>query len=188
MNLIPGGPASPSYEGMTAAKANGVKKRYHMDRQKFREDSRQERLRARKGSSFDENNYTGDLTPTLHPMTQVMNSCLKKGHTFPDLNIIALRIAEEANYQGICFQMDKSNKMKLYCCGPESFLVYATDSDTSAWTIARCQVLEEAGEHTVGSPHLPPDVKLKIPWSPYKEAMIVPLIAKTIAEMPMASN
>jgi hypothetical protein len=120
-------------------------------------------------------------------MTQVINSRLKKGQTFPDCIIIALCIAEEVNYRGICFQTDKSNKMKLYCCGPELFLVYVMISDTSGWTITRCQVLEEADKHMVGSPHLPPDVNLKIPLSPYKAAMIVLLIAKTIAGIKQGS-
>ena len=56
------------------------------------------------------------------------------------------------------------------------------------WTVTRCKVLEKSGEHLVGSPHLPLEVKPNIPWSPYKAAMIVPLIARTIAETPMASN
>ena len=52
----------------------------------------------------------------------------------------------------------------------------------------RCKVLEESGKHSVGSPHLTLEVKPNIPRSPYKAAMILPLIARTIAEMPMASN
>ena len=94
-------------------------------------------------------------------MTQVQNSRLKQGHTFPDRNIIALCIAEEGNQ----FQIDNSDKMKMYCHGPESFLVYATNSDTGGWTISRCQVLEEAGQQMVGSPPVPPEAKTKIPWS-----------------------
>ncbi len=76
----------------------------------------------------------------------------------------------------------------MYCHGPESFLVYATNSDTSGWAITRCQVDEEGGkQHVVGSTTVPPE-NTKMPRSPYKAVMIVPLIAKTFAEMPMASN
>jgi hypothetical protein len=63
----------------------------------------------------------GDLTPTLCPMAQVINSHLKKGHTFPERELVALRITEEANTRGISFQTDKSDDMKLYCHGPDSF-------------------------------------------------------------------
>jgi len=50
-------------------------------------------------------------------------------------------------------------------------------------------VLEENDEHNmaVSSPTVPP-TSTKLPRSPYKAAMIVPLIAKTIADTPMASN
>jgi hypothetical protein len=100
VNLIPGRLSPPNYDGMTAAKADDTKKRYSIDHQKFREELRRERLRAAKGGLFDEKDYTGDFTPTLHPMAQVINSHLKKGHTFPERKLVALRIAEEANARG----------------------------------------------------------------------------------------
>jgi hypothetical protein len=136
---------------------------------------------------FDKKDYTGDVTPTLRPMAQVINFHLKKGHTFPDKDLIVLRIAEEANFHGISFQMDKSDELKLYCRGPDNFLVYATNRDYG-WTVTRCRVLERS-DNSVGSPiSIPSNVPQTISWSPYKVAMVVPLIAETITEMPMASN
>ena len=84
--------------------------------------------------------YSGNLTTTLCPMMQVMFSHLNIGQTFPDCAIITLRAAEEATYWGILFNTDKNdnNNMKMYCRGPESFLVYNTNSDTNGWTITRC--------------------------------------------------
>jgi len=138
---------------------------------------------------FEDNDYSGDFTPTLRTMTAVSLSRLKLGQNFPERDIITLRIAEEANYRSISFHTDKSDAMKMYCHGPGSFSVYATNSDTSGWTITRCQVLEENDEHNmaVSSPTVPP-TNTKLPCSPYKAAMIAPLIAKTIADTPMTSN
>ncbi len=188
VNLIPDRPSLPNYDGMTAAKADDATKRYSIDRQKFREELCRERLRAAKGGLFDEKDYTGDVTPTLRPMAQVINSHLKMGHTFPDCKLIALHITEKANARGISFQTDKSDNMKLFCCGPNYFLVYATNSNYG-WTVTRCNVLKESVEHLVGSPiSIPRNVTPNIPQSPYKAAMIVPIIASTIAETPMASN
>ena len=113
VNLIPGGSTLPNCDGMTADKADVTKKRYSIDRQKFRKELRRERLQAAKGGLFDDKDYTGDVTPTLRLMAQVINSHLKKGHTFPDPKLIALCIAEEANCWGISFQTDKSNNLKL---------------------------------------------------------------------------
>ena len=91
-------------------------------------------------------------------MTAVSLYCLKLGQNFPERDIITLCVAEEANYRGILFHTDKSDAMKMYCCGPGSFLVYATNSDTSGWTITRCLVFEENDEHNmaVSSPTVPP--------------------------------
>ena len=44
INFIPGGPSPPNYDGMTAAEADDAKKWYSIDRQKFREELRPERL------------------------------------------------------------------------------------------------------------------------------------------------
>jgi len=93
-----------------------AKTNYLNERKKFRDASRRERLLAGKGSSFDEDDYIGDLTPMLCSMMQVNSSLLKQGQTFPDCDIIALLVAEEANYQGILFRLDKSAKPKYYLC------------------------------------------------------------------------
>jgi len=126
------------------------------------------------GGLFDNKDYTGDVTLMLRSMALVINSLLKGGHTFPDCNLVALRIAEEANFRGILFQMDKSDELKLYCCGPESFLVYAMRINYG-WTVTKCNVLEESVEHTVGSPiSIPRNVTPSISRSPYNVKMIVP--------------
>jgi len=173
---------------MTAAEADEAKKRYSINRQKFRDKIRCERLRAAKDGLLDNKDYMRDVTPMLSPMVLVINSHLKRGHTFPYRDLVALRIAEEANFCGISFQTDKSDELKLYCRGPDSFLVYATNSDYG-WMVTKCNVLEESVEHLVGSPiSIPRNVPPIISRSPYKVGMIVPLIAKTISETPMASN
>ena len=163
----------PNYDGMSVAEAHEAKQTYLTQRKKFRDGLRWERLQAGKGSAFVDNDYSGDLTPTLRTMTAVSLSRLKLGQNFPERDIITLRIAEEANYRGISFHTDKSDAMKMYCRGPGSFLVYATNSDTCGWTITRCQVLEENEEHNmaVSSPTVPP-TNTKLPRSPYKAATL----------------
>ena len=121
VNLIPGGPNPPNCDGMTPDEAVAAKKTYTIQRQKFREDCRRQRLGAAKGELFDESEYTGDVTPTMRPMAQVIDFHLKLGHTFPERDLVVLRIAEEANYRGILFQTEKSDELKLYCCGPDRF-------------------------------------------------------------------
>jgi hypothetical protein len=187
VNLIPGGPNPPNCDGMTPDEAVAAKKTYTIEHQKFREERRRERLRAAMGELFDKKDYTGDVTPTLRPMAQVINFHLKMGHTFPDRDLVVLRIAEEETYCGILFQTEKSDELKLYCRGPDGFLVYATNSDYG-WTVTRCSVLKRS-DNAVGSPiSTPHNLPRTISRSPYKVSMVVPLIAKIIAETPMALN
>ena len=120
----------PNYDGMSVAKTQEAKQTYLTQQKKFRDGLRQERLRAGKGSAFEDNDYSWDLTPTLRTMRAVSLSSLKLGQNF---------LAEEANYRVILFHTDKSDAMKMYCRGSGSFLVYATNSDTSGWTITRCR-------------------------------------------------
>ncbi len=116
---------------------------------------------------------------------QVIDYHLKLGHTFPDRDLVVLHIMEEANYRGISFQTEKSDELKLYCCRPDGFLVYATNSNYG-WTVTRCSMLERSDD-AVGSPlSIPHNLPRTISRSPYKVSMVVPLIAK--AETPMASN
>ena len=65
--------------------------------------------------------------------------------------------------------------------------MYATNSDYG-WTVTRCSVLERSDNLVGSSISIPRNVLRTISLSPYKVAMVVPLIAKTIAETPMASN
>jgi hypothetical protein len=110
-NLIMGGPVVPNYKFMSASKASDARSEYQTLRKKYRDGIRRERLRGNKGSSFDELDYTGDLTPTLRPMTLVLLARLQLGQTIPESDLIKLRIAEEANHRGIYFSVHKSDEI-----------------------------------------------------------------------------
>jgi hypothetical protein len=86
---------------MSASKASEARSEYQSKRKKYRDGIHRERLRGNKGSSFDELDYTDDLTPTLCPMMLVILACLKLGQTFPESSLVKLHIAEEANHRGI---------------------------------------------------------------------------------------
>jgi hypothetical protein len=73
--------------------------------------------------------------------------------------------------------------MRLICKGEGSFCVHASNSDIG-WSITKCEVLVEQGDQPVRGF----TTSTTLPCSPYKVSYILPLIAKTIAEAPMASN
>jgi len=134
---------------MSASEASEARSEYQSKRKKYRDDICRERLRGNKGSSFDELDYTGDLTPTLHPMMLVILARLKLGQTFPESSLVKLGIAEEANHRGIYFSVHKSDEMRLICKGEGPFFVHASISDIG-WSITECEVLVEQGDQPVG--------------------------------------
>jgi len=116
-------------------------------------------------------------------MTLVILAHLKLGQTFPESSLVKLRITEEANHWGIYFSVHKSNEMRLKCKGKGSFFVHASNLDIG-WSITKCEVLVEQGDQPV--PGFTTSTTLS--RLPYKVSYIIPLITKTIAETPMASN
>jgi len=182
-NIILGGPVPPNYSVMSPDEADEARKKFQAERKTWRDSRRRDRLRGNKGSSFDHSEYTGDLTPTLRPMTLVQASRLRVGQTFPESGLVKLRVAEEANHRGIYFSVDKSDESRIVCKGDGAFLVQASNSD-AGWRISTCNVLAEHGDQPA------PDISAitAVPRSPYKASYIIPLIARTIAMTPLASN
>ncbi len=72
--------------------------------------------------------------------------------------------------------------MRLICKGEGSFFVHASNSDIR-WSITKCEVLVEQGDQPVRGF----TTSTTLPRLPYKVSYILPLIAKMIAETPMAS-
>jgi hypothetical protein len=73
--------------------------------------------------------------------------------------------------------------MRLICKGEGFFFVHASNSDIG-WSITKCKVLVEQGDQPVGGFTR----STTLPRSHYKVSYILPIIAKMIAETPMASN
>ena len=108
---------------------------------------------------------------------------LQVGQTLPESSLVKLRVAEEANHQGIYFSVHKSNELRLICKGEGAIFVQASNSD-AGWSITKCEVLVQQGDQPVREI----TTSKSLPRSPYKVSYILPLIAKMIAETPMASN
>ncbi len=74
--------------------------------------------------------YTGCLHPTLRTMAEVENSRLLVGHIFTDKDVLKLRVAEEANRQGIHFYAPRS-KVRQYKAYGERFAVKANNNEAT---------------------------------------------------------
>jgi hypothetical protein len=69
---------------MMAGKERAAREEYQNKRKKWRDQTRSKRLRAKKTTDLDDDDFTGNLFPTLHTMSDVCAAHLKKGHSFPD--------------------------------------------------------------------------------------------------------
>jgi hypothetical protein len=180
--ILEGGPQEPSYKGMTAAKERAAREEYQMLRKKLRDQTRSDRLHTQKTTKFNDGDFTGNLCPTLRPMSDVCAAHLERGHSFPDRDLVLLCASEEANFCGIHYTVKKSKNRQLICIGP-GFKIYALHSVKKGWIVTRCEICE-----TESAGATQPNIHQHSSCSPYQTNMIVPLIATTVAKMPMVPN
>ena len=81
--------------------------------------------------------YTGDLSPHIRVMSVVEHRQLMQGHTFPNKDILMIRIAEEANYRNIKVKVLKSCSMQ-YEVGGDMFYVKASHRLKEGWKVSAC--------------------------------------------------
>ena len=131
---------------MMAAKERAAMEEYQMLRKKWRDQTRSDRLQAQKTTNFNDGDFTGNLCPTLRPMSDVCVAHLERGHLFPDQDLVLLCTSKEANFGGIHYTVKKSNDRQLYCAGP-GFKIYALHSVKKGWIVTRCDFFatESAG-------------------------------------------
>jgi hypothetical protein len=165
--ILEGGPQEPSYEGMTAAKERVAREEYQLLRKKWRDQRRSNRLQAQKTTDFNDSDFTGNLCPTLCPMSDVCIAHLQRGHSFPDQDLVLLRASEEANFFGISYTVKKSDNRQLYCVGP-GFKISALHTVKNGWIVTRCEVCETESAGTTQS-----NVPQHSSRSPYRTNMIV---------------
>ncbi len=147
--LLKGDPQEPSYEGTTAGEEKVAREEYQNKRKKWRDQTRSERLRANNTTNFNEDDFTGNLSPTLRTMSDVCAAHLKRGHSFPDWDLVLLRISEEANFCGIHYTVKKGDDRQLYCTSP-GFLIYASHSVRKGWLVTRCEIRDTESHHRTG--------------------------------------
>ena len=87
--------------------------------------------------------YTGVCTRTLREMKDVELNPLRKGDTFPNKEILMLRIVEEANLFAVRIQTRRSDlfQLQVYGAGGDPFHVHGNyRSGKSMWVVTACEV------------------------------------------------
>jgi hypothetical protein len=119
-------------------------------------------------------------------MADMERERLQVGHTFPDIDIPKLCVAEEANLQGITFFTPRSKVSQLRCYG-KKFAVEANNTEhTEGFLVSVCDVREGDDFATLNLDKYN-NVKER-EQMPFKTVMIVPLIIRIVAENPAVMN
>ena len=91
--------------------------------------------------------HSGVLTDVLRMMTEVQASPLLVGHTFPDKELLLLRIGEEANISGCRVSCKRSDDYRVQIYGSDSsssFCVKAVFSISAGWKITTAETRDIA--------------------------------------------
>jgi hypothetical protein len=182
-NFIPGGPKPPKYDGMNDVEKAMAKQEYKRERKKITDGLRLKRLKEQI-DNFDPEEFSGCLTLGLCTMVDVQNCRLEVNHTFPDKEILVLRVAEEANLRGINFLCTRSDLRDFKCQGPR-FCVIARHTERQGWFVSVANICEcdEFGGDVVDVDDMPEKLT-----SPFRSKWIVPLILSIIIDSPAMSN
>jgi hypothetical protein len=174
-NFIPGGPKQPIYDGMSATEMVFAKSEFRKLRKKYTDGLRIKRLKEN-NEEYKPESFSGCLALFLRPMADIQKGRLEAIHTFPDMNILLMRVAKEANLQGVNLFCARSD-LHEYTCTGFRFCVKANHTEQNGWTVSIVNVRE--CDEFKGSKKL---------TSPFRTKWIVPLILPIILESPTISN
>jgi len=157
-----------------------AKQEYKRERKKFTDVLRLRRLKDQ-NNNFNPEEFSGCLTLGLCTMLDVQNCRLEVNHTFPNKEILVLRVAEEANLRGINFVCSQIN---FKCTGPR-LCVIACHTEHQGWfvSIANIRECDEFGGDVTDVDAIPEKLT-----SPFWSKWIVPLILSIIIDSPAISN
>jgi hypothetical protein len=140
-NFIPGGPKPPIYDGMSQEEMAVAKTEFRKVRKKYTDGLRIKRLREIVHEEYIPESYSGCLSPFLRPMADVQKGRLEVHHTFPDKNMLLMRVAEEANLRGVNIFSARSD-LREYTCTGSQYCVRANHTEQNGWTVSVADVRE----------------------------------------------
>jgi hypothetical protein len=175
---------------MTKREKEIAKDAYEVKRKAFTDQRWRERMKrnVELNSAAVVNYYTGCLHPTLRTMSDVEARRLRVGDTFPDIDTLKLCIAEEANLRVIGFMTTRSKVRQVQCYG-HMFLVAANNTDSSnGFMVTACSVRHGDNYSNLRQQVEKYNVEQEKHCSPFKSAMVVPVILGLILDNPGCTN
>ena len=147
--LNAGGPPKPDVSNMSNLEATMVLNNWKVDRKAYNDKVQRERRKSlgTMAQPSDIVEHSGVLTDRLRMMTEVQTSPLLVDHTFPDKELLLLRIGEEANLSGCRVSCKRSDDYRVQVYGSDtssSFCVKAVFSISAGWKITTAETRDIA--------------------------------------------
>jgi hypothetical protein len=140
--LTPGGPQKPDTTSMCEVEAEKVLKKWRKERKRYTDGvALQKRRELLDDFTFDESTYTGVLSDKIRLMSQVEDSPMKVGHTYPTKEIVLIRIAEEANLSGCMIKIARSCSQRVIASGARdghTFCIKVLYTNVHSWKVVEC--------------------------------------------------
>jgi hypothetical protein len=156
---------------MSAKEMAFAKSEFRKVRKKYTDGLRIQHLK-KNNEEYEPESFSGCLSLFLQPIADVQKGRLEVNHTFPDKNILLMRVAKEANLRGVNLFCARSD-LREYTSTDSRFCVKANHTEQNGWTISvanvrKCDEFGPAALHVfTGSEKL---------TSPFRTKWIVPLI------------
>ena len=148
--LVTGGPVKPNTDGKSEVEAEKLIKKWRKDRKKYTDHLA---LMKRKGKSTDDvqaydtsEEFTGVVVEKIRLQTQVEETPMMVGHTYPTKEIVLLRIAEEANVSGCMISIVRSDSKRVTATGGRDghkFCIKVLYNNVHSWKVEVCNTYPE---------------------------------------------
>ncbi len=139
-NFVLGGPQPPDLSNYPKGERQEVWLAYKKKRKAYNDKEPYKRAKMAQESGLNATVYSGCNNDQLRMMNNVKSGLLLVGHSFSTKDILHLRVAEEANLQGIVMKVCRSNDQNFTASGV-NFYVRATFTKMVGWTVhlAKCR-------------------------------------------------
>jgi len=105
-----------------------------------------EKRRGRLVHYVDEKDYTGVTVDRIQLMTLVEEAPMKVGHTYPNKEVVLIRISEEANQSGSMVTIARSCSKRVIATGAKDghqFCIKVLYSELHCWKVTECDTYPE---------------------------------------------
>ena len=105
-----------------------------------------EKRRGKLVHYVDEKDYTGVTVDRIQLMTLVEEEPMKVGHTYPNKEVVLIRISEEANQSGSMVTISRSCSKRVIATGAKDvhqFGIKVLYSELDCWKVIECDTYLE---------------------------------------------